>query len=53
MHRVMFDGPLPTVHPSANPDPFALTLDDGTRCLLRNGGAWGGRGKIVTGRTSG
>ncbi|WP_406817870.1 hypothetical protein [Mycobacterium sp. M23085] len=43
MHRVMFDGQLPPVHPPANPDPFALTLDDGTRCLLRNGGAWGGR----------
>ncbi|OBJ00005.1 hypothetical protein [Mycobacterium sp. 1465703.0] len=43
MHRVMFDGQLPPVQPTANPDPFALTLDDGTRCLLRNGGAWGGR----------
>ncbi|GAB1813955.1 hypothetical protein [Mycobacterium sp. MUNTM1] len=43
MHRVMFDGQLPPVHPTATPDPFALTLDDGTRCLLRNGGAWGGR----------
>jgi hypothetical protein len=29
-------------HP-ASPDPFALLLDDGTRCLFRNGGAWGGR----------
>ena len=43
MHRVMFDGQLPPVHPTANPDPFALALDDGTHCLLRNGGAWGGR----------
>ncbi|OBH46531.1 hypothetical protein A5682_14910 [Mycobacterium mantenii] len=43
LHRVMFDGQLPPVHATANPDPFALTLDDGTRCLLRNGGAWGGR----------
>jgi hypothetical protein len=43
MHRVSFDGHLPPVHPTADPDPFALTLDDGTRCLLRNGGAWGGR----------
>ena len=23
--------------------PFALVLDDGTRCVLPNGGAWGGR----------
>lgn len=43
LHRVMFDGQLPPVRATANPDPFALTLDDGTRCLLRNGGAWGGR----------
>lgn len=43
LHRVMFGGQLPPVHATANPDPFALTLDDGTRCLLRNGGAWGGR----------
>lgn len=43
LHRVSYDGPLPPVQPTATPDPFALTLDDGTRCLLRNGGAWGGR----------
>lgn len=49
MHRVMFDGQLPPVHPTATPDPFALTLDDGTRCLLRNGGAWGGRADGYTG----
>jgi hypothetical protein len=23
--------------------PFALLLDNGTQCRLRNGGAWGGR----------
>lgn len=49
IHRVMFDGQLPPVHPTATPDPFALTLDDGTRCLLRNGGAWGGRADGYTG----
>jgi hypothetical protein len=43
LHRVSYNGPLPPVHPIATPDPFALVLDDGTRCLLRNGGAWGGR----------
>ncbi|MBZ4570027.1 hypothetical protein GBO17_16340 [Mycobacterium avium subsp. hominissuis] len=43
MHRVTFDGQLAPVRAPADPDPFALTLDDGTRCLLRNGGAWGGR----------
>jgi hypothetical protein len=43
LHRVSFSGALPHVQPSAITDPFALTLDDGTRCELRNGGAWGGR----------
>ncbi|WP_232006633.1 hypothetical protein [Mycobacterium sp. 1245805.9] len=43
MHRVNYTGSLPPVQPTATPDPFALTLDDGTHCLLRNGGAWGVR----------
>jgi hypothetical protein len=43
MHRVGYSGPLPPVQPTAMPDPFALALDDGTHCLLRNGGSWGGR----------
>jgi hypothetical protein len=43
LHRVTYDGQLSPVQPTATPDPFALVLDDGTRCLLRNGGAWGGR----------
>jgi hypothetical protein len=43
LHRVSYDGQLPPVQAPASPDPFALTLDDGTHCLLRNGGAWGGR----------
>ncbi len=43
LHRVTYSGQLSPVHAPATPDPFALTLDDGTRCLLRNGGAWGGR----------
>jgi hypothetical protein len=43
LHRVSYDGALPPVQPTAIPEPFAMVLDDGTRCLLRNGGAWGGR----------
>ncbi len=43
LHRVTYGGQLPHVQPSAVTDPFALLLDDGTRCLLRNGGAWGAR----------
>jgi hypothetical protein len=43
LHRVTYGGPLPPVQPTASPDPFALLLDGGTRCLFRNGGAWGSR----------
>ena len=42
LHRVTYGGPLPPVQPTASPDPFALLLGGGTRCLFRNGGAWGG-----------
>lgn len=43
LHRVRAVQPLPAVQPTVNPQPFALLLDDGTRCRLRSGGAWGGR----------
>jgi len=43
LHRVSYSGPLPPVQHSATPDPYALVLDDGARCMFRNGGAWGGR----------
>lgn len=43
LHRVTYTPPLPRVKPPATPEPFALLLDDGTQCRLRNGGAWGGR----------
>src|ERR1700677_245784 len=38
--RVAYAGPLSQVQPTPGPAPFALFLDDGTRCRLRNGGAW-------------
>lgn len=43
LHRLTPHDPLPQVQPTPAPQPFALLLDDGTRCRLRNGGAWGGR----------
>jgi hypothetical protein len=43
LHRVTYGGQLPPVPPTATPDPFALVLTGGSQCLLRNGGAWGGR----------
>jgi hypothetical protein len=43
VNNIYYGGSLPPVQPTAIPEPFAMLLDDGTRCLLRNGGAWGGR----------
>ena len=43
VHRVTYGGQLPQVQPTAIPEPFAMVLDDGTRCRIRNGAAWDGR----------
>jgi serine/threonine-protein kinase len=43
VYREFYRDTLPLVEPPATPEPFALVLDDGTQCRLRNGGAWGGR----------
>ncbi len=43
LYRVSYSDQLPHVEPVAQPQPLALLLDDNTQCLLRNGGAWGGR----------
>ncbi|MBV8862870.1 MAG: hypothetical protein JO259_13580 [Mycobacterium sp.] len=43
LYRMSYSDQLPHVQPVAQPQPFALLLDDNTRCLVRNGGAWGGR----------
>lgn len=43
LRQVASADPLPHVLPPPTPAPFALLLDDGTQCRLRNGGAWGAR----------
>jgi serine/threonine protein kinase len=43
LHRFSYADPLPIVLPQAAPIPFALLLDDGTQCRMRNGGAEAGR----------
>jgi hypothetical protein len=43
LHRVTYAAPPPQVQPPAISDPFAIQLDDGTHCKIRNGGSWGGR----------
>jgi hypothetical protein len=42
LRRFPSPGALPAVDPPANPMPFALLLDDGTRCILPNGFDFGG-----------
>ncbi|GAC57128.1 hypothetical protein GOHSU_16_00860 [Gordonia hirsuta DSM 44140 = NBRC 16056] len=37
------DVPLTGVNKPADPRPWALELDNGVRCVIRTGGAWGGR----------
>jgi hypothetical protein len=49
LHRFSYTDPLPAVQPQATPMPFALLLDDGTQCRMRNGGAWGSRDDGLTG----
>lgn len=43
LYREFYTDALPAAEPLSTPEPFALLLDDGTQCRLRNGGAWGGR----------
>jgi hypothetical protein len=43
LRRFAAPGALPAVDPPATPMPFALELDDGTRCILPNGIDWGAR----------
>ncbi|BCP12372.1 hypothetical protein MINTM020_44700 [Mycobacterium paraintracellulare] len=43
LYRQFYTDALPAAEPPPTPEPFALLLDDGTQCRLRNGGAWGGR----------
>ena len=43
LRRFVSPGALPAVDPPETPMPFALVLDDGTRCVLRAGDEWGGR----------
>lgn len=43
---------IPPVSVQDDPQPWALELTDGTRCRIRNGGAWGGRADGLLGAYS-
>ena len=43
LRRFSSPGALPAVDPPATPIPFAMVLNDGTRCILPNGVDLGGR----------
>ena len=43
LRRFPSPGALPAVSPPSSPVPFAMQLDDGTRCILPNGVDLGGR----------
>ncbi|PPK69597.1 alpha/beta fold hydrolase [Actinokineospora auranticolor] len=43
LRRAVSKEAVPSVTPSPNPAPWGLELDGGAKCLLRNGGSWGGR----------
>ena len=43
LRRFSSPGALPAVTPPASPMPFAMVLNDGTRCILPNGADLGGR----------
>jgi|GEM_PF-788078 len=50
LHRSRTADPVSTpVPPDGDPLPWALELEDGTQCRLRNGGSWSGRSDDLVG----
>jgi len=49
LYRYTAQAPVSPVVAEANPTPWALDLDDGSRCRLRNGGSWSGRSDDLVG----
>jgi pimeloyl-ACP methyl ester carboxylesterase len=52
LHRNTATSPITPVTAATDPQPWALELADGTRCRLRNGGAWAGRSDGLVGAYS-
>lgn len=49
LYQLTADAAITPVRAAAEPVPWALELDNGTRCRLRNGGAWSGRSDNLVG----
>ncbi|MBM7774427.1 pimeloyl-ACP methyl ester carboxylesterase [Actinokineospora baliensis] len=43
LHKVVSSSEVPTTTPPTATEPWGVDLEDGAKCLLRNGGSWGGR----------
>jgi hypothetical protein len=52
LSRMATDGQIEQEPASTTPQPWGLELADGAKCLLRNGGAWPGRGDGLAGAYS-
>jgi pimeloyl-ACP methyl ester carboxylesterase len=52
LHQNTGGAPIPPTTGAQDPQPWALVLDDGAKCRLRNGGAWSGRSDGLVGAYS-
>lgn len=49
LHRNTASAPVEPVQAAPDPEPWALELDGGIRCRIRNGGSWSGRSDNLVG----
>jgi pimeloyl-ACP methyl ester carboxylesterase len=52
LHQNTATAPITPVPAAHDPDPWALQLNDGAKCRLRNGGSWSGRSDNLVGAYS-
>ncbi|GAA3001230.1 esterase/lipase family protein [Actinokineospora diospyrosa] len=52
LRKVISTTPVPDIVAPATNEPWGLELETGAKCLLRNGGAWGGRADDYVGAYS-
>ncbi|MBE8518367.1 hypothetical protein ILP97_12750 [Amycolatopsis sp. H6(2020)] len=52
LYRNVSSAPIGSVQAASAPEPWALELDGGVRCRIRNGGSWSGRSDNLVGAYS-